>query len=374
MVQERLPHAIQVGGTMDARGYTNLNGTQFEGFPNRNVGSRAPDYREIDGVMSHYRVQMHHGDIGPRYTELTNITSTRLYPYAGATVNSNAPFRFSFGLALLDDGYYGQENSNVTDPWWDEYAVDVVPGSPTYGRAIASNPQNESLIRRHTGWMGDPWGPRYRVYDTTAFAPERNLMPNGTFDSGLSGWSGTNVSLQIDTSAANRLDGAGVLRINKPAQYEESYAGARAKGPTVQLTAGVEYTLAFAAKSSSTRRMQVQLGSETEVFYIPEDWSRRVFTFKAPRTGSYTLQFGVGWESTTVWIDSIYLFKGNADVLRRDFDNATVVVNATPSRRTVDLGGTFRRIRGTGQDPINDGSTVRQVTIEPYDSAILIRP
>jgi hypothetical protein len=51
-----------------------------------------------------------------------------------------------------------------------------------------------------------------------------------------------------------------------------------------------------------------------------------------------------------------------------------VVVNATPSSRTVDLGGTFQRIRGTGQDPINDGASLTQVTLAPYDATILVRP
>jgi hypothetical protein len=51
-----------------------------------------------------------------------------------------------------------------------------------------------------------------------------------------------------------------------------------------------------------------------------------------------------------------------------------VVVNATPTARTVALGGTFQRIRGTGQDPLNDGASLTQVTIAPYDSAILVRP
>ncbi len=374
MVRERLPHLVLVGGTMEARGYTSLNGTQFEGFPNRNIGSAAPDYREIDGLLSNYSLQMHHGYTGPRYSEAINRVSTRLYPYSGVTAKTNAPFRFSFGLALLDDGYYGQQNSNVTDPWWDEYAVDVAPGSRTFGQAIASTPQNESLIRSHSGWMGFPWGPRYRLYDAETFAPERNLMPDGNFDSTLSGWSANNVTVQVDTSAANRLDGAGTLRIGKHLKFAETRTGAAAVGPTVKLTAGVEYTLAFAAKASSTRMIQVALGSQTEEFYIPEEWSRRVFTFKAPTTGNYRLRFNVGRENTNVWIDSIYLFAGNANVFRRDFDNAVVIVNATESTRTVELDETLQRIRGTGQDAINDGSKVTRVTIASKDSAILIRP
>jgi hypothetical protein len=228
------------------------------------------------------------------------------------------------------------------------------------------------LIRSHSGWMGFPLGPRYRVYDKVVFAPTRNLMRDGTFDSALGSWQGLNVALQVDT--ANRFEGSGALRIGRPLVYAKEDRDAAAKGPTVRLTGGVEYTLAFAGKAPETRTVQVDFGGELERMTIPTTWSRHVVTFTAPRTGDYTLKFNVGKESSEVWIDSIYVFQGNADVFRRDFDNAVVVVNATPSARTVNLGGTFRRIQGTGQDAINNGAAVTQVTIAPYDSAILVRP
>ena len=376
MVRERLPDVLLVGGVIESRGYTSLNGTQLEGWPQRNVGKSATeDYREIDGRLSIYSVQMHQGEIGPRYSEGINKMPTKLYPsLADPNVPTNAAFRFSFGLMLLDDGYYGQQNWHVTDPWWDEYAVDVVPGSPTYGHAIPSTPEDESLIRSHRGWMGFPLGPRYRVYDPVVFAPERNLMPDGTFDSGLGTWEAKNVTVEVDANGENRFEGSGSMHISEPWNYVESVYGASASGPKVSLRGGVEYTLAFAVKSSATRTIQVAIAGQNEQLNVPDTWSRQLFTFTAPNTGNYPLKFNVGLESTDVWIDSIYLFEGNADVFRRDFDNAVVVVNATPSIRTVDLEGTFKRIQGTGQDPINDGSTVTNVTIAPYDSAILVRP
>jgi hypothetical protein len=325
--------------------------------------------------MSIYSAQMHHGSVGPRYTEIINRVSTLVYQFNKTPGTSNAPFRFSFGLTLLEDGYYGQENNTATpDPWWDEYAVDVVPGSSTFGRAIDSTPNNEALIRRHAGWMGFPLGPRYRIYDEATFAAARNLMPNGTFDSGLGDWRGNNVSVGIDTAPANRLEGTGALAIGKHQSYASTLYEASANGPTIQLTGGVEYTLAFAVKTDEIRAIQVAMGDVTQQYYVPAKWSRQVMTFTASRTGNFQLKFNVGKESSNVWIDSVYLFQGNADIFRRDFDNAIVVVNATPTSRTVDLGGTFRRIRGTGQDAVNDGSSVTRITLPPYDASVLIRP
>ena len=74
-----------------------------------------------------------------------------------------------------------------------------------------------------------------------------------------------------------------------------------------------------------------------------------------------------------VWLDSVYVFEGNPNVFRRDFDNGIVVVNATPSSKTVNLDGTFKRIKGT-QDAVNNGATLSSVTIPAYDSPLLVRP
>jgi hypothetical protein len=372
-VRELLPNVVLVGGVTESRGYTSLDGNQLEGWPQRNAGSTSAtaDYREIDGRLSTYSMQMHHGTVGPRYAEGINKMPTKLYPSSSdPNPRDNTGFRFGYGLILLDDGHYGQQNWHVVDPWWDEYAVDVVPGSPNYGRAVASDPQNEAAIRSHSGWMGFPLGPRERIYDLAAFAPGRSLIADGSFDANITGWSGSNVTVNRDT--AERLEGSGALHISKQISHSESETGASASGPTVSLKSGVEYTLAFAVKSSAARTIQVAVGSETEQFYVPDGWSRQVFTFKATGT-SNRLKLNVGRESTDLWIDSVYLFEGNADVFRRDFDNAVVIVNATPSSRTVDLGGAFQRIRGT-QDPINNGASLTAVTVAPYDTAILVRP
>ena len=375
LLRERMPNALIVGGMTESRGFTSLNGNDMEAWPQRNIGDAAPDYREIDGRLSQYSMLMHQGNVGPRYSQTISRVSTLRYTYYNTRGTSNAPFRFTLGLTLLDDGYYAQENNTgVGDPWWDEYAVDVVRNSPTFGRAIASNPANEAQVRQHKGWMGFPLGARYRVYDPVTFAPERNLLANGNFDTNLTGWSGTNVTVTRDSNVANILEGAGALRISPHQVYAKTEAGAAAKGPTLSLQSGVQYTLAFGVKSSAIRTIQVVVGDQTEQMTIPAQWSRQVFTFTAPRTGNFQVKFNVGRENTDVWVDSVYLFAGNADVFRRDFDNAVVVVNATPTTRTVALGTTLQRIRGTGQDPVNDGAAVTQVTLPAYDAIVLVRP
>ncbi|WP_433503790.1 putative glycoside hydrolase [Pseudonocardia halophobica] len=61
-------------------------------------------------------------------------------------------------------------------------------------------------------------------------------------------------------------------------------------------------------------------------------------------------------------------------VFRRDFEHGIVLTNTSDSTRTVDLDGTFRKLRGA-QDPIvNDGSSVTSVVLPPHDGLILLRP
>ncbi|MFH0342328.1 MAG: hypothetical protein ACHBNF_09410, partial [Chromatiales bacterium] len=255
-VRIRLPDKIIVGGYHLSRGFSALNGTQMEGFPLDNgAQSPTPVYDATDSILSKYSYHLHHNAEGPLYTEALGQTPTRLYPdeHTNPPPASNAPFRFGFGLALLENGFYGQQNSpQDPDKWQDEYAVDVKPGSPTFGQAIASNPANESKVRSHKGWMGQPLGPRVRVYDTS-FAPANSLLSNGTFDGNITGWSGDNVTVSRITAGV--LTGSGALKASTHINYNPTLTSTKIKGPTVSLTAGQEYTLAFAVRASAEREI-----------------------------------------------------------------------------------------------------------------------
>jgi len=61
-------------------------------------------------------------------------------------------------------------------------------------------------------------------------------------------------------------------------------------------------------------------------------------------------------------------------VYRREFEHGIVVVNATDAERRVTFDEEFERVRGT-QDPVtNDGSIISEITLPPFDGAILLRP
>jgi hypothetical protein len=58
---------------------------------------------------------------------------------------------------------------------------------------------------------------------------------------------------------------------------------------------------------------------------------------------------------------------------RRDFEHGVALVNNTGSSQAVNLGGTFRKIRGTQDPAINDGSSVSSVTLPASAGLILLR-
>ncbi len=374
-VRARLPDALIVGGVARATGFLSNNGTQMEGFPGAPPFETVdPDYSEVGAALSRSRAQLHHGAYGPRYVETMFKHPTLIYPEgADKPPTTNATFRFSFGMTLLEGGFFGQKRDFVADPWFDEYAVDVEPGSSTFGHAIASNPNNESLVRQHRHWLGFPLGPRERVYDSEAFAPRKSLLLGGDFESGIEEWTGTNVNVAQDRSPAGYMDGTSGLHAGPQIRYGTDFASARISGPRIDLTEGKEYTLVFAARTSEHRLIRASVGGISEQYMITPEWTRNVMTFTATQTRGYRIAFDVGMDSTPVWIDSVYLFEGNADVFRRDFEGGAVVVNATARERVVELDETMQRIRGTGQDPINNGAKITTVRIAPWDAAILVR-
>ncbi len=127
---------ILVASNGNMRGFRDLNGAQCEGYPNFGTSYFSPpDYTLSDQKFASYSYHVNHHAYGPAYTEVLSKTPTLLYPNlenGGLPPTSNAPFRYSFGMALLENGSYGQRRTGL-QAWWDEYSVDVVSGSSTWG-------------------------------------------------------------------------------------------------------------------------------------------------------------------------------------------------------------------------------------------------
>jgi hypothetical protein len=59
-------------------------------------------------------------------------------------------------------------------------------------------------------------------------------------------------------------------------------------------------------------------------------------------------------------------------VYRRDFQNGLALNNSAPTAQTMQLGGAFKKLSGTQNPALNDGSYVTSVTIPAHDGIILL--
>lgn len=373
----KLASRLIVGGGQNSRTSVALNGTQEESIPADRPLDPIPTYNRFDSALSRFTRRVHHSGVGPLYSEVFIRLPTKSYPnQANVTGPSDAPFRFALGVALLEGAFFCVENSQYAlDPWFDEYAVDVEPGSAHYGQAIHRS-EGTATLRRHRGWMGMPMGFRLRRYDDS-FAPTTSLLAmnhkNGSFDEGLADWTASNVTLSHDITT--RMDGAASLQASRPLVYSPTFPGASVIGPTFSLVENQEYTVAFSAKADAEREFRVFLGSGTgHLLMIGTEWARHVITFQPPTTGDAELRFEVGRESTTFWLDSVYVFQGNPDVFVREFDKGVVLVNATRTQQTIHFDRTLQRILGTQNPDVNNGLLLTSVEVPAYDAAILVKP
>jgi hypothetical protein len=73
----------------------------------------------------------------------------------------------------------------------------------------------------------------------------------------------------------------------------------------------------------------------------------------------------VSGPSTSAWQSGVY---------RRDFANGIVLVNPKGNgERTVTLESDFVKLKGTQDPTVNNGATVRQVTLKDRDGIVLLR-
>ncbi|HEX5786627.1 MAG TPA: SdrD B-like domain-containing protein, partial [Woeseiaceae bacterium] len=368
-VSQRLPGYYVLVGVHHGRGFDSAHGLQMENWVDYGNGDFNPDpvYSKLSSMLATYFFNAQERAVGPALITNLSKTPTKFYPGDSNNVPSNAPFRLAFTTALMEDGYFGTHSALTGDPWWDEFAVDVREGSANFGKAIEKS--NTTAVHQHRGWLGQPLGPFQRIYADADFAATKSLMGNNTFDSNLNGWDSKQVAISRVTSGT--MDGAGAMRVGRPSLSGGEF-GAQIIGESVTTAAGTPYTLVFSARASDYRDIKVTLGNESFPVPVGERWRRYVVTMN-PGSGSTRLKFIVGGEDTELWFDSVYLFRGDANVFRREFENGIAIANATGQSRTIDVGAGFRRISGTQDPNVNNGNRVTSVTLAPYDGIVLVR-
>jgi len=366
-----LPGKYVITGVHDARGFKSAHGVQIESW--MDYGNPdfdpVPEYPKFNELFYHYLSGISEHSRGPGIVHNLTKTPTRLYPgRSGGRAKNNAPTRLALGVTLMEDGYFGTHSMITKDAWWDEYAVYTNRGSSNFGRAVPKS--NLADIRQNRGWLGQPVGKFKRIYNTANFQPNKSLLNNGTFDGGISGWKGQNVSLSRSSTAK---DGSGSLRASAMQSFKTDLGGASVRSPAVRYNARQPYTVAFSLRSEKHREVRVSFGNDRARLPVSPTWRRYVITL-TPTSGSQSvLSFGVGKERSALWIDSVYMFRGDANVFQREFRNGLALANGTATAKTINVGSGYRRIAGIQDRGVNNGQVVQQVTLPPYDGLLLLK-
>jgi hypothetical protein len=83
--------------------------------------------------------------------------------------------------------------------------------------------------------------------------------------------------------------------------------------------------------------------------------------------------FNVANSSELLSVNLDGVFDADNKVWRRDFENGIALVNPSTNLVTVNLGGTFRKIKGKVDPTFNNGTTLTSIDMPPKSGAVLMR-
>ncbi len=243
--------------------------------------------------------------------------------------------RFGLAATLMHDGYFTHEigDTDHGNGWWyDELDFD----------------------------LGYPLGPAEFIGQPDAEPVNRIVNPDFE-ESDLNAW-----TLGVNTETGNRAD----LRLaqdDAPSGRQSARvdiiatAGDRwqitLQQKDLSLTKGVSYTLTFFARSNQARIIAVSSQKSSpdwrnyglyDSFWISDQWKEYTVHFVANETvDDARIQFLLAGALGEVWIDQVRLTERPPDILRREFENGLVLLNATAETQTITVGNGFRRLIGT---------------------------
>lgn len=354
------PLAILTNNATDY--FESLNGAMVEYFPS---GHSNEDYDNVFGYNWYEEMlQAPGGYLTTPFDSLPYTLSVLNGDYYGTLWSpSRSPEferlkRFSLVSSLLGDGFYSLDAGQVTghgNLWWE----------PEYDHA-----------GRGKGYLGQPLGPMVRL-----LAPSgAEMLQNGSFTNGTTSWPGYPFGA-TGTMAADSVDyhsGPAALRVDVTAVNP----GGEFKvwQNPLSLVHHQAYTLSFWARSSSTTQLVAHFYSEgcpsyrcwnDRRFWVTPEWQRFEVSFASNATASAALNLFVR-DPLTLWLDDVSLRTGDTGLFRRDFENGAVLLNYTNVQQTVDLGGTFWRLRVPGSLVWN-GARVTQELVPRSDARIVLR-
>ena len=361
--------------------YGLVNGSNFEGFPNdtadnwhNTVFGPSPSGADIGSYFEWLaNARQPHLTMIETYDDNSSPAANDTKGYANRCndpdfVPNYRKMRFGLTTAMLNNGFFSYEmNTNghgsLCLMWFDEY-------------------DNAGAGR---GYLGQPIGPTAPI-DLGSFTQTQIVSTGFNSYADLGMWSlsadnGYAASWSIDTSRP--ATGLGSLRVHVSESKGSDWRVWLVAQP-ITVNGGTNYTLTFRARADHPLAILASCGQDHapwtiwfQFYSVPLTTEWQQFTFTAPSMGSdkqARLIFGLGKTTGTIWLDDVLLQTARPDIYRRDFEHGIVLVNASTDQVTIPLGGTFKKINGTQDRSVNEGTTVNDVTIPPVDGIILLRP
>jgi hypothetical protein len=272
--------------------------------------------------------------------------------------------RFGLALTLMEDGYFTYEFGDTwhgQDWWYDEFDFD----------------------------LGYPLGPAQPV--GVLGQASANLIANGSFEQAPeSAWalwvdesSGGNATIQQEQGEAPV--GSAALRIDINAAADAGWQISLSATDCLLQNEAI-YEVRFWAKSDVPRTITVNMHKSSpdwdnfglwQEVAIGATWAEHTLHFTANATAqNASLQFLLGDQVGTVWLDEVQLIQQPLHLFRREFTNGLVLLNGTHHPQRVTVGAGWRRLQGD-QAPlaewiVDDGdpafSTTGQWQTANYDS------
>ncbi len=356
---------VLIGNCAQSTQYASLNGWAHENFPLQNGGSWDQNLFRVPGGYLVEEANFR----APQSNWLISWVTDAANPYS---TDQMRRVRFGLGSASLADGF-GVFNPSNIDPatgymswWYDEYAVNLGTG-------------RSSSLRADTGWLGRALGP-YSVIASTG--TDDAAAANPGFEVDLSNWTlATNVGSTLTRDATSAAVGVASGCVHVLAAGTSSTSTRLTTGGVLTLWPGPPYVATFWAKAAATRSIRAAAvdlfaGSEYSGANVTIDatWRRYSVSITPPASGPLArLQFNLGGAAVDVWLDDVHFVRTGINLYRRDFERGAVLVNPTATPLTLLLDQPYRRILGTADPVINDGSGGSQFTVPANDALFLIR-
>ncbi len=360
--------------------YDLLNGNNYEGFPMPDGTSYKSDWRrtvfgpvpQIGGYLEWMKqarqpnlttIETYEDDGGPPPDDIS-YDNPCVKP---GFVPNYQKMRFGLATALLEDGFYSYEiNTNGHGSlcllWFDEY----------------------DNAGKERGYLGQPLGPASHVA-----LPDlgTNLLAGGDFETrtDLNKWelwadTGYAATLSRDTTESSTGSSSARITVTQAGGIDWQLSFFQ---QPLSLAAATDYTISFMAKADHVRPISIWAQQDRDpwkyYFEVGEitlgtTWKKYELSVTSNSSDpNAQFYFGLGQTTGVVSIDDVKVQSGSLEVWRRDYSKGIVLLNATSQSRQIELGGTFKKIKGTQAPLINDGSLVTKVTLQPHDGLILLR-